>query len=91
MYGIYQSALLHASVGHEPIWFYNFAYKGQHSYGNYFARTEKDIDFDWGAAHCDDLLYLFKSPALFPNLTDPKDLQMSEIMVTLWTNFATYL
>lgn len=91
IYGIYQSALIHAAMGHQPIWFYNFAYKGQYSYGDYFAKTSDDINFNWGTSHCDDLLYLFKTPAIFPSLSDPNDLKMSETMVTLWTNFATYM
>lgn len=90
IYGSYQSALLHAWKGHTPIWFYNFAYRGEHSYEKHFATTTEKIPFNWGISHCDDLLYLFTSKKLFPPLTSPNDQLMSKIMVKLWTNFATY-
>lgn len=89
IYGSYQSALLHAWKGHTPIWFYNFAYKGQHSYEKHFAATSEEIPFNWGISHCDDLLYLFSSKKLFPQLSTPNDQQMSKTMIQMWVNFAT--
>lgn len=39
----------HKLKGHKDIWFYNFNYRGEHSYGDVFAATDEDIlDFDWG-------------------------------------------
>ncbi|KAF2888376.1 hypothetical protein ILUMI_17796 [Ignelater luminosus] len=89
-YAAYQSALLHAKNGHNPIWFYNFAYRGRYSYGDLFAATEEKISFAWGVSHCDDLLYLFPSSKLFEPLKSKNDLLMSKIMIHLWTNFAIY-
>lgn len=48
IFGVYQSALVQADRGNSPIWLYNFGYKGQHSYGDYFATTTDDINFKWG-------------------------------------------
>jgi juvenile-hormone esterase len=89
-YGTYQTAILQSQKGHTPIWMYNFDYRGQYSYGDQFAATTNDINFNWGVSHCDDLLYLFKSPALFPDLAKESDLKMSEALVTMWTNFAIH-
>ncbi|NP_001180223.1 juvenile hormone esterase precursor [Tribolium castaneum] len=89
-YGIYQTVILQLRKGHKPIWMYNFNYKGQYSYGDKFAATDKNVNFTWGVSHCDDLLYLFKSPGLFANLQKDNDILMSKTMVSFWTNFAIY-
>lgn len=47
-YGSYQSALLHAWSGHSTVWFYNFNYRGEYTYGDHFAGTSNEIDFNWG-------------------------------------------
>ena len=91
IYGIYQGVLLHSLKGHWPIYFYKFEYRGAYSYGDFFATTKENIDYNWGASHCDDLLYLFRSPALFPDLQpNSSDLTVSRIMVQMWTDFAKY-
>lgn len=82
--------MLHVSKNHSPIWFYNFDYKGDYSYGDLFAATEEVIpNFSFDVSHCDDLLYLFYSPALFPPLLSDSDVQMKDFMIKLFTNFAT--
>lgn len=43
-----------------------------------------------GVSHCDDLLYLFRSPALFPDLDDIVDISIMEMMTDLWTSFAIH-
>lgn len=48
IFGVYQSVLVQADRGNSPIWLYNFGYRGQHSYGDYFAITTDDINFKWG-------------------------------------------
>lgn len=100
--------MLHSAKQHLPIWLYNFAYKGQYTYGDLFAATNTNIDFNWGiiiwerfgiklteifylgTSHCDDLLYLFTSSLLFPNLKSNTDRCLSDQMVTIWTNFAIH-
>ncbi|XP_018575847.1 esterase E4-like [Anoplophora glabripennis] len=89
-YSTYQSAVLQSTKGHQPIWFYNFDYRGLYSYGNLFSATLEDINFDWGVSHCDDLLYLFNSPGLIPPLVAENDICVSEVIINLWTNFAIY-
>ncbi|KAJ8920752.1 hypothetical protein NQ315_004892 [Exocentrus adspersus] len=89
-YSSYQTAVIHAMKSEKPIWFYNFNYRGRYTYGEYFAGTSEDVNFSWGVSHCDDLLYLFNSPGLFPFLADENDISMSNAMIDLWTNFAIY-
>jgi carboxylesterase type B len=89
-YTLFQTALLHLQKGHKQLWFYNFRYKGQYSYRQLFAATSENINYEWGVSHCDELLYLFKSSEIFPDLKNPNDLSVSEMLITLWTNFASY-
>ncbi|XP_018575849.1 venom carboxylesterase-6-like isoform X2 [Anoplophora glabripennis] len=89
-YSTYQAALFHNLKGHKDIWFYNFNYTGQYSYGDVFAATNENINYDWGVSHCDDLLYLFNSSALFPIVDNNNDKVMIKTMTDLWTNFAIY-
>ncbi|KAI4466389.1 carboxylesterase [Holotrichia oblita] len=92
LYPSYQASLLHKHKGHSNLWFYYFDYKGNQSFGEAFAATENDVDFDWGVSHCDDLIYLFKNSQIFPDFElDGKDLEVSELLLNLFTNFAKYL
>ncbi|KAK9736741.1 Carboxylesterase family [Popillia japonica] len=77
--------------GHANIWFYYFDYKGNQPFGEAIAATENQVDFDWGVSHCDDLIYLFKNSRIFPDFElDGKDLEVSELLLNLFTNFAKY-
>nr|CAH7751053.1 unnamed protein product [Callosobruchus chinensis] len=88
-YLVNQAALFHNLQGHENIWFYNFNYSGQYSYAQVWAATTENIDgYYWGVSHSDELLYLFKTPALFPDLENANDKRMINNMMNLWTNFA---
>ncbi|KRT80422.1 hydrolase [Oryctes borbonicus] len=91
-YPAYQTSLIHKHNGHENVWFYYFDYRGNPSYGELFAATDNQVPFQWGVSHCDDLLYLFKSEQIFPNTSlNGSDLEMSNLMLNFFTNFATYL
>lgn len=50
-----------------PVRLYKFAYKGPYSYSGLFTGTQ----IDFGVSHCDDLIYLFRTPILFPDF--PRD------------------
>lgn len=86
IHGSYQTALLHSFKGHRPIYVYNFGYRGELSYGDVFAATNETVNFNWGASHCDELVFLFTSSDIFPPLP-PSDLTMSKILIKLFTNF----
>ncbi|XP_068231188.1 cocaine esterase-like isoform X2 [Palaemon carinicauda] len=75
---------------------YEMAHRGQMSFGDF---SNPKIGRHW-VPHADDLLYLFRGgPTLTPpnqpaerptDLTTDEDLLVRDIMVTMWTNFATH-
>ncbi|KAK4880599.1 hypothetical protein RN001_008745 [Aquatica leii] len=74
---------LHAKYSTQPVYFYLFGYKGSTSYSKIFG----DPNHDYGVCHCDDLLYLV--PNSFVNhKPSPEDIKMTDLMTTLWYNFA---
>ncbi|KAH8285026.1 hypothetical protein KR054_004014 [Drosophila jambulina] len=48
-----------------PVYLYSFNYRGPLSYAS--AYTSANVTGKYGVVHCDDLLYLFRSPLLFPD------------------------
>ncbi|XP_044248910.2 uncharacterized protein [Drosophila takahashii] len=48
-----------------PVYLYSFNYRGPLSYAT--AYTSANVTGKYGVVHCDDLLYLFRSPLLFPD------------------------
>ncbi|KAK5647001.1 hypothetical protein RI129_005465 [Pyrocoelia pectoralis] len=77
---------MHTEYGKHPVYFYVFGYQGYASYANAY----KDVadHYNYGACHCDELLYLF-AHAIFPTQTmKEEDKRTMDIMVALWTNFA---
>ncbi|XP_026837124.1 venom carboxylesterase-6 isoform X1 [Drosophila erecta] len=48
-----------------PVYVYSFNYRGPLSYAS--AYTAANVARKYGVVHCDDLLYLFRSPLLFPD------------------------
>ncbi|KAF5288890.1 hypothetical protein FQA39_LY03769 [Lamprigera yunnana] len=74
---------LYAKYSKQPVYFYVFGYKGSYSYTKLYG----DPTTDFGVAHCDDLLYLFESPDLNYKPTEA-DLKITDLMTTLWYNFA---
>ncbi|CRK92375.1 CLUMA_CG005926, isoform A [Clunio marinus] len=46
-----------------PAYLYKFSFNSSLSYSSFFTGNSKN----YGAVHCDELIYLLKSPAIFPN------------------------
>lgn len=71
----------------EPIYFYNFDYRGSYS----STSSAMGNETDYGVAHADELQYIFSPPAI-DKPADAKfsktDLQVQKTMVELWTSFA---
>ncbi|GFG30806.1 hypothetical protein Cfor_10869 [Coptotermes formosanus] len=87
VHGVHKSAKLHQHVGHRDLFLYHFNYRGIYSFTSVFANTTENF----GISHCDDLIYLFRIPLLFPDWPPGHpDLKVSETLVQLWTNFAKY-
>jgi len=69
-----------------PVWYYEFSYIGQHSHYE-DPTTKKPV----GAAHHDDLIYLFTLSYRFPTITvDSPDSKLVDQMTGMWYNFARY-
>ncbi|CAH0715111.1 unnamed protein product, partial [Brenthis ino] len=67
-----------------PVWYYEFAYIGNHSHYE-DPVTKKPV----GAAHHDDLIYLFTLSYRFPDVgTRGADSDTVDVMTSIWYNFA---
>ncbi|EDV90441.1 GH23775, partial [Drosophila grimshawi] len=49
----------------QQMFLYSFNYLGPYSYASVF--TSANVTKKYGVVHCDDLIYLFRSPMLFPD------------------------
>nr|AEW07365.1 juvenile hormone esterase [Culex quinquefasciatus] len=68
-----------------PVSIYKFSFKGPYSYSFLYTFTHQDF----GVVHCDELIYLFRSPALFPDFPHKsKEARMSHHFVEFFINFA---
>ncbi|XP_069689984.1 juvenile hormone esterase-like isoform X2 [Periplaneta americana] len=85
---IHKAAQLHTRAGHGPIYFYNLAYRGKYSFTGEADYGEGKVNL--GVGHTDDVIYFFKRDQ-FPEVPeDHPDREVSEALITLWTNFAIY-
>ncbi|KAK4880588.1 hypothetical protein RN001_008734 [Aquatica leii] len=83
--GLYLSTELHSKFSKKPVYNYLFGYRGSESHLKFLTSKKH------GACHKDELLYLFKNSVDFPDyVPNESDKKMIDLMVTLWTNFATY-
>ncbi|XP_046608330.1 juvenile hormone esterase-like isoform X1 [Neodiprion virginianus] len=90
-YPMYSSLLYQHAVAVNPQYLYDFRYRGTWSNTYVYGNTLKD----YGVTHADELVYIFPyadhNIMLALNKTASKtDIQMREIMVQLWTSFATH-
>ncbi|XP_058456362.1 glutactin-like [Malaya genurostris] len=76
-----------ALINADKTFLYSFDYRGKQTRFGYGADTTH-YPFDGGVHHSDDLLYLFPFPPGEPSLSG-KDSEMAQLMVDLWTSFAT--
>lgn len=86
LYKTIEQYLAYANVSENPVYLYNFAYKGNLSYTMQFTGT----DIDFGVGHIDDLIYFFKSPAVFPDENDRSSprAQVTRALVDTYVEFA---
>ncbi|CAK1589398.1 unnamed protein product [Parnassius mnemosyne] len=69
-----------------PVYYYEFAYVGNHSH-----YEDPDTKKPTGAAHHDDLIYLFTLSYRFPAIpTAGLDAQLVDKMTAIWYNFAKH-
>lgn len=65
---------------------YKFSFRGPKSYSIFYTGNLRDF----GPVHCDELIYLLKSPALFPNDFDKGSVEaiFRTKFVKFFTDFA---
>lgn len=72
-----------------PIYLYSFNYTGPYTYTTFY--TGGSASRDYGVVHCNDLIYLFRSPALHKDF--PKDslhAKALQLFVGNFVHFAQY-
>ncbi|XP_059613448.1 juvenile hormone esterase-like [Phlebotomus argentipes] len=86
-YKTVEAYLSYADTTKNPLHLYKLSYKGNYSYSVVYTGSTRDF----GVVHCDDLLYLFRTPAVFPKGLPPdsSDEKMKNIFVKTFTSFAT--
>lgn len=87
LYKTLESYVGYADLERNPVYLYKFAFKGPYSYSFLYTGSAKD----YGVVHCDDLIYLFKSPVLFSagfNKTSV-DAKVIQHMVGAFVTFAS--
>ncbi|XP_001650480.3 venom carboxylesterase-6 [Aedes aegypti] len=87
---------LHASVKQHvtsadtetaPVSLYKFSFQGPYSYSMLYTANPDVHNF--GVVHCDELIYLFRSPLLFPDFAHKsKEARMSHNLVKFFIDFA---
>ncbi|XP_042225142.1 venom carboxylesterase-6-like [Homarus americanus] len=63
---------------------YALVHRGEHSLADVY---NSPLALTW-VSHADDLQYLFDGAASLPPLQRPQDLELRQLMLTMWTNFA---
>lgn len=76
----------HLNYVKTPVYYYLFGYRGTNSLTEIFG----DKIQDYGVCHADELQYLFPlNDELFPSkLLKQSDHDVTELLTTLWANFA---
>ncbi|XP_063867418.1 cholinesterase 1-like [Scylla paramamosain] len=80
-----QSAEFHAKIPHIKTFIYKLEHCSENSLASILAQTSIRRKI---AGHGDDVQYLFQSPPPLGPLSRPQDVQVQDIITTLWTNFA---
>ncbi|XP_001237723.3 juvenile hormone esterase [Anopheles gambiae] len=75
-----------ADTDRAPASVYKLSYKGRYSYSAIYAGGDTS---DYGVVHCDDLNYLFRQPAIFPDYpAGAPELKMVDTFVNFFIDFA---
>ncbi|KAL1455882.1 hypothetical protein WDU94_000647 [Cyamophila willieti] len=80
MHCVHKAAVHHSG----PVYFYVYAYQGEVTFATLFGECPNSM----GVSHADELINLFDYDALFGIKLEGKDLEMSQTMLALWSNFA---
>uniref|UniRef100_A0AAG5DH82 Carboxylic ester hydrolase n=1 Tax=Anopheles atroparvus TaxID=41427 RepID=A0AAG5DH82_ANOAO len=82
--------LQYSKESRAPIYLYKFNYKGQFSYSSvYVTGDNTTLSRDFGIVHGDELIYIFRTPALFPDFQPGSpDAQVSQRLNKFLVYFA---
>nr|XP_013118729.1 unnamed protein product [Stomoxys calcitrans] len=70
-----------------PLHLYVFNYTGPYTYASVFSGNMSNLDY--GVVHSDELMYLFRMPAIFPDFSkNSTDAKLSQTLVRHFVNFA---
>ncbi|CAH2103579.1 unnamed protein product [Euphydryas editha] len=72
------------NYSNNPVYLYQLSYRASNSFSQIFG----DPKGNYGVCHADDLIYLFPIHFL-QNKFSPEDNKILDLIITLWTNFAT--
>ncbi|XP_041563311.1 uncharacterized protein LOC108141260 [Drosophila elegans] len=86
LYNTIREDLCHSS---NPVYLYSFNYRGPLSYAS--AYTSANVSGKYGVVHCDDLLYLFRSPLIFPDFVrNSTEAKVIHSFVDYFVHFAKF-
>ncbi|TDG47048.1 hypothetical protein AWZ03_006485 [Drosophila navojoa] len=89
---LYNAIWQHLSPVHasqQPLYLYSFNYRGPLSYASVY--TSANVGQKYGVVHCDDLIYLFRSPMLFPDFErNSTEARVVESLVGYFVHFAKF-
>ncbi|PNF28712.1 Venom carboxylesterase-6 [Cryptotermes secundus] len=77
-----RAARLQAAVNSEPVYFYQFGYRGKHSLSEVMSGT----NINFGVSHGDDAAYVLQVP--YSNIEETQqDKDMSKVLTDIWDSF----
>ena len=84
---LYNSIQLNVAYDQKhPVFLYKFSFEGPMSYSMLYTGTF----VNYGVTHCDELIYILKTPAFFPNEFIPasKEMEMRKVLLQYFVDFA---
>lgn len=76
-----------ADTAQAPVSVYKFSFQGPYSYSSLYSFSREMRNY--GVVHCDELIYLFRSPLLFQDFPPKsKEARMSHNLVEFFIDFA---
>ncbi|XP_065075921.1 juvenile hormone esterase-like isoform X2 [Ochlerotatus camptorhynchus] len=79
--------VMSADTAQAPVSIYKFSFKGPYSYSSLYSFSREMRNY--GVVHCDELIYLFRSPQLFQDFPHKsKEARMSHNLVEFFIDFS---
>ncbi|XP_011259279.2 venom carboxylesterase-6 [Camponotus floridanus] len=79
-----KAAQMQAKVNRNPVWYYYFSYRGNHSLSDFISGTTNN----YGVSHGDDIFYILESP-IVNTTTTQRDRDMQKVLIDYCVSFAT--